>query len=78
MHSQTLQGEKKRALPLLCKAAGVQWLVSEVPEVTCATVRAEQPSTWQYRAGGEGGRGFGQLSRTVGADWQSPDSRSGA
>lgn len=55
---------EKRAPPLLSKTERVQWLVSEVPEVTCATIRAEQPSARWHHARGEGGRGLGQLSRT--------------
>lgn len=79
MHSQTLQGEEKRALPFFSKTARVQRLVSAVSEVTCATVRAEHLSTQQCGAGRERRT---MLQAAVkdrdGAVWQSPDSSSGA
>lgn len=78
MHSQPPQGERKNALPLLSKTATVQWLVREVSEVTCATIRAEQLSARQHHAGGERRtRLWVAVRDRDGADWQSPDSSLG-
>lgn len=47
---------------LLSKTTGVQWLVSEIPEVTCAIVRAKYLSAQQHQTGGERKLRLGNLA----------------